>query len=361
MEGNGTNAYDSLSEQARKLDIASYYTHGDFERAKSMVSGAYQDMYVLKGRFSSSSMYGAFILFFNKIYNQIAHFYSIVSQSYAVGDIKTNQGWKNFEKEIESARNEQNHDDVLGNQLYDALSSFLTVNLSGGENKGSELCRLIEQDEAIAVNHLLQKVIVDKIGYQNVSISIDYEPISSLDMETDSISSKKLTPNDLKKEEPKEEPAEAKQKSADPLQEKEVKLQFNGGLVLSPIKGKDVSQLEVGDRIKISIIDKNPKVIDLAKAFDAYTEEGKFKPISGRIISIDHSQKNGYKIFAIVAKGIYARIEEEEENIKVAMDTLGMASKEGAADAPKKASAAVIIVLAVVLVILLGVVLAFLL
>jgi hypothetical protein len=67
----------------------------------------------------------------------------------------------------------------------------------------------------------------------------------------------------------------------------------------------------------ISIIDNDDKAVELLQAFNAYNEDGTTKPIAGRIVSITHT--TGYEIYAIVAKGIYARIVEEESFIKVAM------------------------------------------
>ena len=140
-------------------------------------------------------------------------------------------------------------------------------------------------------------------------------------MELESRSSKKLDPRELdkKKEKPAPEAVE-KEEDDDPLKDKEIKLILQGSLILSPIKGIDIKELKVGDRIMISIVDTNPKAVDVAKAFNAY-EDDRIKPIPGRIVSIRHHLHGGYKIFAIVAKGIFIRIEEEEESIKVALDT----------------------------------------
>ena len=108
----------------------------------------------------------------------------------------------------------------------------------------------------------------------------------------------------------------------------------------------------------ISIIDKTPKAIELAKAFKAYDEEGNMKPIPGRIVSL---KKDDYlNIIAIVAKGIYMKIIEEEENIKVAMDpTYYNQSKATEDEESKGFSKTFIIILTLIFVILVGIVVAF--
>ena len=49
-------AATNFSEQAKKLQIALYYTHNDQDKAKKMLNDTYRDLIVLKGRFSSASV-----------------------------------------------------------------------------------------------------------------------------------------------------------------------------------------------------------------------------------------------------------------------------------------------------------------
>jgi len=76
---------------------------------------------------------------------------------------------------------------------------------------------------------------------------VDFESISSLDMELNSISSRKIDERDLpsNKEEAKNEPSPGDED--DPLKDKEIKLILAGGLVLSPVRGKDVGNLMVAN------------------------------------------------------------------------------------------------------------------
>jgi hypothetical protein len=163
---------------------------------------------------------------------------------------------------------------------------------------------------------------------------MDYEKISSLAMELQSITSEKIANQKVKNKEEEIKDDEIDDPN-DPLFGKDVKLLVKGALILSPIKGKDISQLVVGDKVMISIIGKNEKTADLLKAFNAYKDDGSAKPIVGRIVSIDHT--TNYKIHAIVAKGIYVKIVEEENFIKVATDSsyYGMEIASGEDD-PKK-------------------------
>ncbi len=352
------SAVNSLGEQTKKLDIATHYTHGDFEKAKQMVSGVYKDLFAIKARFSSSSMYGAFLIFFNSVYITFENFYGIVSHSFSVEDMKTNVDWKIFEQQIAEALAEGEHDAVLTAHVKEELASGLTLQF------GNELKRLIDQDDEISVNHAFQKIAQTRLGFQNIKITIDYDQITSLEMELFSVSSRKIDVESIRQ---KQEEEEAKKKEPviekideDPLKGKEVKLTLRGSLILAPIKGKDISKIIPGDRVKVKIIDSNPRGVDVAKAFDAY-KEGEILPITGRVVTSKHMTTGGYKFAVIVAKGIYVVVEEEEENIKVAMDPSSNLKPGNSEEEKSGMSIPVLIVLVLVFLGLVGVVLSFLL
>ena len=201
MNDNLYKAADSLSEQTKKFKIASYYTHGDSGKAKEMLAGSYKDIYAIKVKFSASSIYGAFLCFFSIPYSSLIDSYVIVSQAYGVDDIKTNIGWKVFEKMIEDNLSKGEHDNEYCLKLKDEVSKCFTIQMST-DQRALELKRKLELDDEIAVNRIFKKFIIDKLGFLNVNISVDFEQISSLDMELYSISNKKI---DLKEIEGKEE------------------------------------------------------------------------------------------------------------------------------------------------------------
>ncbi|HOW84233.1 MAG TPA: hypothetical protein PK573_16840 [Spirochaetota bacterium] len=353
MAENLESAVSSLSEQTKRLDIAAYYTHGDMDKAKKMISGAYKDIYAIKITFSSS-IYGAALVFYNPTYAIMYPPYLIVTPSFSVDDMKTTVSWRQFEQEITENLDKKEHDDVLVAHMKDELAMGLNLEF------GVELKRLIEMNDEIAINRHFMKVVQNRLGFQKLNISVDFEPTSSLEMELDSKSSKKLDPRELGKKD--EKPAEGEsggEEEDDALAGKEIKLILQGSLILSPIKGKEIRDLAVGDRIMISIIDPNPKSRDLAKAFKAYDEEQqRIKPIPGRIVSFRHLASGGYKIFAIVAKGIYIRINEEEDNIKVALDQ-GANPTGGKVESSPSAMMPLIITLMVILLLLIGLIVYF--
>ncbi len=311
------SAVSSLNEQTKKMNIALYYVNGDMQKAKQMVAGNYRDIYALKCVFTSSSLNGGFLVFYNHMQLKVFNVYVIVSPSYNVKSINSNDDWKLFEKEISEVLAMGEHDDVLCRTLRDKISSSFSVMFIADLNK------FLTNNDDISLNRLFQKLIQDALGLQRVECRFFNQLISSLEMELNSTSTRKLDKQTI---EGQQEAAQAAQTETAKEETKEpqagidgVKLVINCGLILSPIKGKDISKLVAGDRIRINIVDNNPKAITVAEAFGAY-REGKFSPISGRIKSIEMVPDSGYVIYVVIAKGVLGKIVEEEDNIKVAMD-----------------------------------------
>jgi hypothetical protein len=350
MEEND-KVYMHLSEQTRKINIAMHYTHGDMERARQMVSGNYNDLYAIKVRFASSTLFGAFLLFFNTIYNSISGLSLIVSPSYTLLNIDPALDWILFEKEIAKQMQKDEYDHVLAKTFSDKMIKNFSTILQ------NELSRNIEIKNDIAIDNLFRKLIQETFALQRVDSLVVYQSTSSLTMELNSITIPKLEPIKVEREQTQES-AEIKADTGSgeytPLVGVDgVKLIIKATLILSPIKGKHISQLSAGDRIMISIIDSKPVAVKVAKALQAYQDE-QFKPIPARITHIQCIPQKGYKIYGLIAKGIVVDITEEEENIKVALDPTYAATVQ-AAEEEAKPNYIIIAIVAVTFLIVIGI------
>lgn len=343
-------AVDSLSDQKKKLEIALYYTHGDAEKSKKMMSGIYKDICVIKVRFSASNTFGLFLMFFNTTFSSLVHSTSVLTRSYELEETKTNMAWLEFEEEIVKIKETGKYDGEMTSKMRDFLSDSFVIKLSG-DQRANELKSHLDASDEIAANRVLKKFIMDRFGFHSMDLSADYEQISSLDMELFSKTSIKIDMNKLMEEQAKEEGPEIEvfQEEEEELKGRDVEHVLAGTPVLSPIKGKGISSVKNGDRLKINLVTTDARAISLAKAFNAY-DDGDFKPISGRVVSIRHMAEGGYVIFCAVAKGIYVRIEELEEDIKVAVNEL-----ENLDDPEIEASGVpMLLIIAIALILLLG-------
>ena len=351
---NLNKAVESLADQKKKLDIALHYTHGDAEKGKKMISGVYKDLFVIKARFSASTSFGTFIMFFNIPYSSVVHTFVLITHSYVLEDIKTNQQWRLFEEEIQKMIQTGDYDSEMTSKMRDYLLDAFTIKI-GGDQRANELRRNLEVNDEIAANRVIKKFIQDRFGFQSIDLSADYEKISSLDMELYSLTSYKirLKPSDEAEKKNEEPEIELFKDDEADLKDKDIRLILPASLILAPIKGKSISNVKTGDRLKVNLISSTQKSISLAKAFNAY-EDGKFKPITGRVVSIRHLADGGYKIFCLVAKGIYVRIEEEEDDIKVAVDEFDNLQESGTESFRMQ----LIFILATVFIILAGIIMA---
>jgi hypothetical protein len=353
MGDNLENAVNSLSEQTKKINIALFYTGNDMEKAKQMVAGSYKDVLALKIKFTSSSLYGAMIVFLNASQVKLVDSFLVVSNDYLIDNIQNTQDWKTFEKDISSSRAGVT-DYRLINEIKDKFDRGFTIQTC------TAIIKLFEKNDPIQLSRSFQKFVQETTGLQRVDISLEIQKISSLEMELDSVSTRKMDSLSAPEKVP-DEPVQVETASED-----EVKAGVNGvravirsSLILSPIKGKNISELKINDKVMISLIDLNDQNITIAKAFNAFDAENRrILPIPARLKAIKFIEGTGYKIFVVIAKGIIGQIIEEETNIKVALDPSVPAVEETADESGGKTSLWIIIALFAAILTLVGVILA---
>jgi hypothetical protein len=326
MGENLDSAVNSLSEQTKKINIALFYTGNDMDKAKQMVAGSFKDVIALKMKFTSSSLYGAMIFFINSIQFRFIDSFLVVSNDYLIANIDNMQDWKTFEKDIAAAR---------ANLVDFRLITEIKDKLDRGFSSAvlTAVAKLIEKNDTIQLSNTIKKFVQESAGLQRVDISMEYQKISSLEMEVDSVSTRKID-SKVVSGESKEAVVEPFTKNAEDSDE--VKEGSNGiraiirsSLILSPVKGKHISELKMGDRVLISMVETNDQSRAIAKAFKAYDEEEKkILPVPARVKSIKFIEGTGFKIYVVIAKGIVGQIVEEEKNIKVAMDPAAMFESE---------------------------------
>ncbi|MCX7678474.1 MAG: hypothetical protein N2316_04580 [Spirochaetes bacterium] len=304
--------------------IALQYTGGDEKSAREMVEGKYRDLYVIKGTFKSSSLSGAILLFYNIKNLKLIDSFVYVTTSPLPHNLDPQTKWWEFERVLVDIAQTGDHDDILMRTLREGIVRSFTRTFI------ADLNRFLESKDEISLNRLIQKVIQDALGLQRLIMNVIATNTTSLEVELKSIITRKLEIQSLEKQkcETDGQVTLGKQASGQVAQTKApkvgvdgIKLILEGSFILSPIKGKDINKLQVGDRVRINIVDKNPKAIPIAKAFNAYDEQNKkFLPVDVRIRQIERIEGKGIEAYALLAKGILVHLFEEEENIKVAMD-----------------------------------------
>ncbi len=319
MEKVQNTSLDSISEQTARMKLALHHVNGDVEKAREMLSGSYKDLYVLKGLFQSSSLNGVFIVFYNNVYNRLYDSCVAVLPTYMTRRMNTSVDWKVFEKELVELRGNKDYNESLSTTLKNRLSETFNMGFC------KDLNRYIEHNNAISLQRSFQKLIQFIFNLQRIDLKVEYQSLSSLDAELYSVTTHKTDPSTLNvPEQGADESAKAgKSENEEDIHEGQegVKMVLSAGFVLAPIRGRDISSLQPGDRVKVVIHDKNPKAVAVAQALNSY-ESDAFKPMTARIKTITYNRDSGYTIFAIIAKGVFVKIIEAESNIKVLMDAM---------------------------------------
>ena len=305
-------------EQVSDLEIALYFTGNNEEAAKEMVSGNYKDQYAVKGIFSSSSISGAFLIFFSLSIQSPTNTY-VVATTHPISGLDSEMDWLSFEKSIVDIYASGKLDGIKTGTVSSALSSGMTFSFN------QDLKKIFESSDPVMINYRFKRLLEEKLMVPQLRLAMDFEPLSSLEIELKSSSARKLNLKDLKRrnqeEEILKETITKTRKHDNPLAGKDVKMLFSGKFILSPIKGKNISLLTQGDRVRVFITDKNSKSIKVAQAFNAFDEKTQtILPISGRVVSTRFFPKAGYEFYVIIAKGIYLKIMEAQEDIKVSID-----------------------------------------
>ena len=110
-----------------------------------------------------------------------------------------------------------------------------------------------------------KKNMFNKLDLQNIKIEVNYDELSSLEMELNSKTSIKLTPEQLTGEKTKTKKIEdiviEEDDEDDSFKAENVKLVLEGALILDPIGGMHIEGLIVKDSINIKITDNNHRAI----------------------------------------------------------------------------------------------------
>lgn len=293
---------DSLGEKTRLVDIAMKYTRGDILKAKEMASGQYLDIMVVKGKFhvEKKRISGVFLAFFNYIQEYIANVSSIISSQHIMFErTRVFDDWKTLYKDMVAYREGS---DMMDSQNFNyfLIDSFVRYDVFPD----------VQEKNLDDLTNTVRDVIAKSFNVDIVKCQIDLEPASSLAMVQMDI------PIEVPGAEPAATPEIIQEDDRIAKIESEAKFIVEGKGVVAPIRGKNVNELVAGDKIRVILPGKDMVSEKIMRLLNAYDSEGGRLPITGRLKEKIPIDKGGYILYAFVAKGVLARI-YEEENVKL--------------------------------------------
>jgi len=321
---------DSVSEKAKKIETALKYTAGDMEKAKFMAAGKLQDVVAIKGKFivPDHNLSGAFIAFINITQEYISSVKTVLTTNTGTyTKIRIFDDWKSLYKNIQAYE--------TGGDAADA-----------GRLTGSLLDLMIKRDvfpdvQKMNLEYLsvaLQDMIKEIFKSEKAKCQVDLEKTSSMDVELMGIEIMLPEAGPVSEAAPEASEQEVKKVPETPFRKKlseiESKASFvvEGCCVLSPVKGKPIAEVSSGERILVSLTAGDPVSERIIDAYKARDHEGKPLPVVGRIVEIiPNDESKGVILYVLVAKGIYAKIVEEEP-VRIQTEMTQIAASNGNSD-----------------------------
>jgi hypothetical protein len=297
--------YDSFNEKSRQVDRAMKFTRGDIIKAKEMVSGQYLDIMVIKGKFlvDKKGVSGMFLAFFNYIHEYIPCVEAVISSKPIIFD-KTRifDDWKTLRRDITAYKSGP---DMMDSQnfTYFLIDSFI----------GYDVFPDVQENNLDRLTKTITEIIAKSFNTVAIKCQIETETTNSLVLDIAGV------PVEVPGGMPQEEAPLTEEDQRLSVIEKEAKYVIEGKAILSPVRGKIVSDLIPGDKIRVMLPGNDMVTSKIMKLLNAYDSDGGRLPVTGRIKAKVPLDKGGYMLYAFVAKGVLAKI-FEEENIKLMID-----------------------------------------
>jgi hypothetical protein len=261
--------------------------------------------YFLKGRFKagSTNLYGLFLVIFNP-QKAMESFHAVVSTFSNVYDLEPHIDWHVFEEKITDFRWKGNCNTNLTSAI---VTMFDTINKDLRQR--DELYGLISSYNYthldVSLLDLINRIIRDKMTILETGIQ---EATPEEVLAVRELHAKKTAET---------EKSEAPMPTST-FQVEEGALIVSMSMVLSPVSGKLLYELKIGDKIMLRF---NPKM-ELGNYYIDYynlrTPEGKIKPIPGEVIDIKSESKAlPVNILARIDNQLYGVTSEEERHVRV--------------------------------------------
>jgi len=320
-----------------ELDIAMKSTNGDTEKAFAMVIGDYSDCAVLKGVFllQDSKHSGLILIFFNIANDYIPFIDSVILKNPTVYEnIDITAEWKTVLHEFDALKKS---DDILNlsGTNEKIVDEIFKINFFPDLKSGN-----LDYLE-VNMGLILRKVL----GNQPINCNLSIEQVSSLAMSKEDLPFEKPT---AFKQVHEESEAESVMHNI----EKQAKFVLEGNVVIAPVKGKFITNVQIGDEILILISDKDQTSKNILTSLKAIDEDGLVSPVPGKIVQkINLPETKSIVLYALVDKGILVKL-VEDSSLKI-IDTSMKKTSVGEIKVPLKIilfiAAAIIAVILIIL------------
>lgn len=255
---------------------------------------------IVKGRFKSSAnnLYGLFLLIFNNMKKLDTH-HIIVSSYSDMYDHEPHTSWEKYEEHIVDRKWKGNYNNSMTASLMDSFAK-----LSEEPKTISSLYEYIYNYDYDQMDVILYDIINRIIHDKNLIMETIIQEVTTQEFRKVKEDRGKPSKDDDNNEQPEETDRQA------------VILQVKP--IVSPVKGKPIYELRIGDKIMIRIIPSSSRenyYIDLY----SLREEKTTRPIPATVIDIKSTsgKNNPVEILAEISPGVYGLFTEDEKQVKL--------------------------------------------
>ncbi len=304
--------FESLNQKTKMIDVALKYTNGDMAKAKAMASGQYQDIVAIKGKFlfQESNKSGMFLSFFNVFDEFIAYINSSLSVNESIyKTVRIFDDWKSLFEDLVAYK--EAPDNIDSSSFSDfLLDSFIS----------HDVFPFVQDGNLDDLSRVVSESLKAFFKQDSVQSQIELETTNSLSLELGGISFDIPGSNEEPQEKETQEKIEVTEEDETINKiESEANYIVDGKIIVSPVKGKYINDITTGEKIMVLLTGRDPLTRKILTVLEGYSPEGEVKAIKGRLREKVPLEKGGYILYALVAKGVLAKI-IEEENVKVQLE-----------------------------------------
>ncbi|HDP79321.1 MAG TPA: hypothetical protein ENN21_00600 [Spirochaetes bacterium] len=307
---------DSLGEQTKLINMAVKHTRGNVEKARLMAAGQFSNVAVVKAKFSNEDpgVHGALSVFVNTEDHYIMNILTLMlSDKAKIERLRIFDAWKNFYGDLNGLIRDAGALNKGGYEFSTHLADSMV---------GYDIYDDVENGDLDGATQIFTEIIGKFPGAGKVKCQIEIEKTSSLAMELEGIPTEAYSGGEAESE---TTPLSAEDERVRAIEEGAEHV-IQGKIMVSPVRGKYINDVKPGENIKVLLTNHDEVSKKVAKVLNAYTEEGEFLPIKGRVKEKVSMGKSGYIMYALVAKNVLAKI-IEEENVKIEMEAMGAGEK----------------------------------
>lgn len=250
---------------------------------------------ILKARFKSNSLslYGILVVIFSNN-GEVDSFNTVVSTYSNIYDLEPHAGWERYEENILELKWKGNFNNSMTTSLMDQINS-----ISNDLNLKSQLYEYLNNYDYDNVEVFMFDAINRIIHDKNLIVEVGIQETTSEEFQETKKSRGKAT-------EKANEPAIEDGSAILPIEP-----------ILSPVKGKPIYELKIGDKIMGRITGNSDRANYFIDLMDL-RQENVIKPIPCEVIDIKSSGKTGpIEILTQIGPGIYGKCMEDEKQVKL--------------------------------------------